>query len=128
MKPTKLQKKISKILIALAIPLILVGVVLMGYETITGGFKGIIRNILVTIMVVYMITFTIFMFLTITKWKKEFEIGDDNPYFNYFGNSLLIFITLFGLSEVLIYKNWSGFNSIIIGVLFLILSLRIKKR
>lgn len=144
MKKQTLSIRIAKILLIIMIPLLLVVVGLLAYDLITGHINGIIRNILVSIFLIEMLWFCFIIFTCLTKYPNEFLLNDYemkekwdtlSPEFKKFhitGFDKFSFIfystlILFGLSEILIYKNWNGLNSLIIGIGLGLVYLRIRR-
>lgn len=132
-KNKKTLMKIAKVLMVLVIPLLLLAVGLIAQGLISGKIEGFIRKILTTLILIAMLYFVYILFLLLTKYnKKEFELNDkelkakwkylseDYKRFWYemsiFGLIFFSFITIFGLSEVFLYKNYNGWFQIIIGI------------
>lgn len=136
------QKKLIKLLIIFIIPVILIATGFLFYGLINNEIEGFVRMIFVSIMVGLMLALCCILIIGITKYKDEFLLNDIEKQrkwkilslgYKKFHNCLGIFslilfpvIILFGLSEILIYKNWNGLNSVILGTLFGLIRLKTK--
>ena len=127
MKPTKLQTKIVKILFILLIPLLLTAVVLLSYELIKNKIS-LYSTITSTIFMIYMVVFVVFLIFTLTKYRKDFNLGKEKPFMRTFATSLFIFMIIFGLIEILIFKTWRNVHILILGVVLLISDIILTKR
>ena len=86
-------------------------------------------NIITIIFIMFILGIVIFMVLSITKYKQSLISSDSEiPYFITLTLSFFIFMIVYGLIDILVFRTFENVHLLIIGVVMLINLILIKKR